>query len=162
MSEANQLVLGFHHPGVTVPDLDAGIAFYSQLFGYEVLLRSSWEKDNKHFNQIVGLQGSAARFCMLKGANAYLELFEYSAPAHKSGTVDQQANELGIRHLAFLVSDVEEALKRCVELGGSKMNDPSAIPGRAAAVYCRDPFGNLLELVQSLGGFPELAGGPQC
>ena len=161
MSEANRLVLGFHHPGITVPDLDAGVAFYSQLLGYEVVVRSAWEKDNKHFNQIVGLQGSAARFCMLKGANAYLELFEYSAPAPKSGTSAQQANALGIRHLAFLVSDVEEALRRCVELGGSKMNEPSVVPGRAAAVYCRDPFGNLLELVQSLGGFPELTNVPQ-
>lgn len=161
MSEANPLVLGFHHPGITVPNLDAGVAFYSRLFGYEVVVQSAWEKDNKHFNQVVGLQGSAARFCMLKGANAYLELFEYSAPVTVSGALAQQANELGIRHLAFLVSDVEEALRRCVELGGSKMNDPSAVPGRAAAVYCRDPFGNLLEFVESLGGFPELVAGPQ-
>ena len=161
MSEANRLVLGLHHPGITVPDLDAGVAFYSQLLGYEVVMRSAWKKDNKHFNQIVGLQGSAARFCMLKGANAYLELFEYSAPAPGSGMLVQQANELGIRHLAFLVSDVEEALRRCVALGGSKMNDPSAVPSRAVAVYCRDPFGNLLEFVESLGGFPELVAGPQ-
>ena len=161
MSEANQLVLGFHHPGINVPDLDAGVAFYRRLLGWEVVGRSAWKADNEHFNQIVGLQGSAARLCMLKGANAYLELFEYSAPALGGEAPAKPANEPGIRHLAFLVSDVEEALRRCVELGGSKMNDPSAVPGRAAAVYCRDPFGNLLELVESFGGFPELIGVPQ-
>ena len=47
-------------------------------------------------------------------------------------------------------------LERCVELGGQKMNDPFSVPGGATAVYCRDPFGNLLELVEPGGRFPPL------
>lgn len=156
MSEAGELVLGFHHPGIVVPDLERGMAFYSQLLGYEVILQSAWEADSAFFNQIVGLQGSAARFCMLKGPNAYLELFEYSAPAPRARTAPCQANEMGIRHIAFVVADAERAVQRCVALGGTKINDPVVAPGRAAAVYCRDPFGNLLEFVKPLGAFPEL------
>ena len=158
MDESGKLVLGFHHPGIVVPDLEQGIRFYSQLLGYEVLMQSEWRADSEHFNQIIGLQRSAARFCMLKGPNAYLELFEYSAPAPAPKPPPSQANELGIRHIAFVVADAAQAVARCVALGGAKINDPVVVPGRAAAVYCRDPFGNLLEFVKPLGAFPELPG----
>lgn len=156
MNESDELVLGFHHPGIIVPDLEQGVRFYSQLLGYQVLLQSEWQADNEHFNRIIGLQRSAARFCMLKGPNAYLELFEFSAPATAPKPSPSQANELGIRHIAFVVADAAQAVARCVALGGAKINDPVIAPGRAAAVYCRDPFGNLLEFVKPLGDFPEL------
>lgn len=156
MSESGELVLGFHHPGIVVPDLERGMAFYSQLLGYKVILQSAWDADSERFNQIVGLQGSAARFCMLKGPNAYLELFEFSAPAPEAKASPCQANEMGIRHIAFVVADAQQAVQRCVALGGAKINDPAVAPGRAAAAYCRDPFGNLLEFVEPLGAFPEL------
>jgi len=102
----------------------------------------------------VGLEKSAARFCMLKGKNAYLELFEYAGAPDQAQSHPRQANESGIRHLAFAVSDVDAALDRCVELGGNRINKPVLVPGRASAAYCRDPFGNLLEFVMPLGSFP--------
>ena len=37
MSEADKLVPGFHHPGILVPDLERGMAFHSQLLGYEAI-----------------------------------------------------------------------------------------------------------------------------
>lgn len=155
MTQSAAQVLGFHHPGVVVDDLQKATRFYCELLGYTVYSESSWDQGNQTFNQIVGLAKSAARLRMLKGENAYLELFEYESPPSEPRR-PAEANESGIRHLAFLVNDVAAMLDRCVALGGSKMNDPVSVPGRATAVYCRDPFGNLLEFVQTLGAFPEL------
>lgn len=158
MSAATTPVLGFHHPGVVVSNLDDAIGFYSQLLGYELISESSWEADNAGFNQVVGLERSAARFCMLKGKNAYLELFEYTDAQALSNKPPSQANEPGIRHLAFVVSDIGAVLDQCVALGGSRINEPVLVPGRAAAAYCRDPFGNLLEFVTPMGSFPQALG----
>ena len=155
MTNAADNVIGFHHPGIVVPDLDAGIAFYTQLLGYELYSRSSWDADHDGFNRIVGLERSAARFCMLRGGNSYIELFEYSAPAATSDPRTLGPNEPGIRHIAICVRDVDAALERCEELGGSRINEPVHVPGGATATYCRDPFGNLLELVTPGGRFPK-------
>lgn len=156
MNDSAQLVRGFHHPGIVVPDLDSAIAFYVEFIGCELIRRASWDAEDEGFNQVIGLRGSAARFCLLRCSNSYLELFEYSSPEVLEQPGEYQANQLGIRHIAFVVEDVAAALARCVELGGSKINDPVTMPGRATAVYCRDPFGNLLELVKPRGNFPDL------
>lgn len=156
MNKSADLVVGFHHPGIVVPDLEQAIEFYTELLGYELVSKSSWSSDDDGFNQVVGLEGSAASFCMLRGKNAYLEIFEYSSPPGDQPVQPSYANEPGIRHLSFEVEDVETLLDRCAALGGSRINDPYLVPGRAAAAYCRDPFGNLLEFVKPMGGFPEL------
>lgn len=156
MSRGESLVLGLHHPGVVVPDLDRAIEFYTKLLGFELFRESSWQVGDEGFDQVVGLRNSAARFCMLKGSNTYIELFEYSAPAPTLLPSLYGANEPGIRHLAFAVTDVQTMLEQCVELGGSKINEPFHLTGGATAAYCRDPFGNLLEFVKPGGRFPPL------
>ena len=70
------------------------------------------------------------------------------------------ANDHGIRHLCFQVDDVEEALARVIELGGGKMNEPVTNELGITCVYCRDPFGNLLELIKPAGGFPSIKNTP--
>jgi catechol 2,3-dioxygenase-like lactoylglutathione lyase family enzyme len=154
LDESNNAVIGFHHTGVVVPDIDAAIRFYTELLDFEVYSEGSWDAENAGFNQVVGLDGSAARLCMLKGQNAYLELFEY-VPVLEPARRECNANETGIRHLCFAVRDVQAMLARCIELGGSKINEPYSVPGGATAAYCRDPFGNLIELVAPGGRFPE-------
>ena len=146
----------FHHPGVVVPDLERAIEFYCDVLGFEVYSRSSWDADNAEFNQIVGLDRSAARFCMLRGGNSYIEFFEYEDSDSALTAQLQPASERGLRHLAFVVSDVAAMLDLCVEKGGGRINDPVSIPGAATAAYCRDPFGNLLEFVEPGGRFPPL------
>ena len=86
---------------------------------------------------------------MLRGSGGHLELWRYSAPAQTGRDPGAQgANELGLRHLAIEVTDVAAALDRVVELGGAKLGAPVELSSDGAAVvYCRDPFGTILELM---------------
>jgi len=147
-----------HHPGIVVPDLEAAANFYSTLTGFEIVRETSWTTDHVIFNKVVGLKGSAARLCLLRGKNSYLELFEYSAPASNAVPGEREASDYGIRHLCFEVVSVATVLKQVVALGGSQINDPVTNESGTTAVYCRDPFGNLLELVapSPAGPFPSL------
>ncbi len=145
---------GIHHPGIVVRDLGAAVAFYSEFLDMTVEYEESWNAGDMLYDQGVGLSGSAARGVQLRGANTFLELWEFSAPRQTGpDPAGLGANELGFRHLAIEVDDVDIAFERLQELGGSAMNDPVRFPDGGAAVYARDPFGNIIELTTA-AGFP--------
>lgn len=144
-------VRGIHHAGLVVDDLDAAVQFYTALCDMEIIERDHWRAPAPLEDQAVGLSGSSADGVMLRGSGSYLELWQYSAPAptgQAPGRLD--AHELGLRHLAVEVTDVTEALDRVVELGGGRMGDPVRLDlSGAEVVYCRDPFGTILELMST-------------
>ncbi len=140
-------IRGIHHPGIVVPDLEEAVAFYQGLLAMSVEYEESWVEGDSTYNQAVGLSGSSARGVQLRGINTFLELWQFSNPVQQGpDPASLGANELGFRHLAIEVDDVEAAWERIQELGGSAMNAPVRFPDGGAAVYARDPFGNILEL----------------
>lgn len=142
-------VRGIHHAGLVVDDLDAAIAFYGQLLDMKVIERDRWRPPATAEDQAVGLIGSSADGVMLRGSGSYLELWTYHAPVQVGDDPgDRGAHERGLRHLAIEVDDVAASLARVVELGGSTMGDPVQLDDTGAAVvYCRDPFGTIIELM---------------
>lgn len=142
------MVLAFAHPGLVVPDLDRAIAFYSAMFGFQTMGDEGWS-DSPDMDRAVGLEGSATRGCMMRGHNCFLELWQYSAPEQTAPAPGEQlAHESGIRHLAFYVDDCREEYQRLLALGGQSLGEPVGEPGQGSAVYCRDPFGNIIELAE--------------
>ncbi len=155
-------ILGFAHPAIVVPDLEKAREFYEKMFGFKAIAREDWEHGNHFFDLGTGVKGSSARGYILRGHNCYLELFQYLSPPQSGpdpGTLE--AHEPGIRHLAFYVDDVHQEYDRLLELGGIHMNPPVGSKQEGFVSYCRDPFGNLIELT-TVGGparpLPELDG----
>ena len=144
-------VRGIHHTGLVVDDLDAAITFYGALLDMVEIERDHWRAPAPEFDAAIGLVGSSADGVMLKGSNSFLELWQYKAPAQAGDDpAERGAHERGLRHLAIEVDDVRETLDQIVELGGSRMGEPVDIDNHgAAAVYCRDPFGTILELMSA-------------
>lgn len=141
-------IRGIHHVGLVLPDLDTGIAFYAALLDMEVVERDHWRAPAPVEDQAVGLVGSSADGVMLRGSGSYLELWQYQAPdAVGADPAQRGANERGLRHLAIECDDVEASLARVEELGGTRMGDPVDLGDGAAVVYCRDPFGTIIELM---------------
>ena len=106
-----------------------------------------WEADNEFYNRGVGLVGSAARCYILSGHNCYLEIYQYDSPTRIGPQpAGLGAHELGIRHLSFFVDDVWKEWSRLQSLGGKAMNEPVGNEEFGWATYCRDPFGNIIEL----------------
>ena len=58
-ADLGQLIVGHHHTGLSVPDLEEGVRFYSDLLGFRIIVRKSWEASDT-MDAIVGLTGSAA------------------------------------------------------------------------------------------------------
>jgi catechol 2,3-dioxygenase-like lactoylglutathione lyase family enzyme len=58
------------------------------------------------------------------------------------------ADSPGIRHLAFYVDDCKAEYQRLKDLGGIALGEPAGDDQSGYAVYCRDPFGNIIELAE--------------
>jgi len=143
-------VRGIHHVGLVVDDLDAAVTFYSALLKMDVVERDHWRAPSPLEDQAVGLNGSSADGAMLYGSGSYLEIWKYSSPDSANTSPGHYgAHEPGLRHLAIEVDDVEATLRHVIELGGSAMGQPARFENEAVVVYCRDPFGTILELMST-------------
>ena len=141
---------GIHHTGLVVSDLNAAIAFYVALLDMKVIERDRWRSPDLAADEAVGLVGSSADGAMLRGSGSYLELWQYHSPQQTGDDpAGRGAHELGLRHLAIEVDDVDAALDRLMRLGGSRLGDPLYLKSGAAAVYCRDPFGTIIEFMSA-------------
>ena len=142
---------GIHHAGLVVDDLERAVEFYGRLLDMEPIEIDEWSAPSPQHDQAVGLTGSSARGVMLRGSNSYLELWSYGAPRRVGpNPAELGANEPGLRHLAIEVDDVDAAWRLVQQLGGSAMGEPVVTSDDGAAVvYCRDPFGTILELMST-------------
>lgn len=151
-------VIGVHHIGVSVPDLDRAREFYLDILGgIEEVEPLQWS-DNPFIDAVVGLRGSAARqfFCRL--GNVQIEVFEYSAPPQQAPQDPRRGvNEYGYTHIALQVEDIVAVHDRIVA-AGLPVHAPPALEaitvdenGRKrgyAGTYCRDFFGNVFEILE--------------
>lgn len=140
------MILAFAHPGLVVPDLDQARRFYESMFGFRYFCDEGWAA-NPLADRAIGLNDSVCRGCTLAGHNCYLELFEYHSPAQSGPSPAALGpHEPGIRHLAFFVDDCRTEYRRLLQLGGEVLGEPVDIGGGVYTAYCRDPFGNIIEL----------------
>ena len=143
------MILGFAHPAIVVADLDRARTFYEQMFGFRYFCDEGWE-DDPVADSVVGTKGTACRGVTLAGHNCYLELFEFSQP-ESTPAASPVPHEAGIRHLCFHVDDCRAEYQRLLDLGGEPLGEPTDIGGGIYTVYCRDPFGNIIELAELPG-----------
>jgi len=98
------VIRGIHHVAINTANLERMLAFYRDVVGFEVVFESGW-KDDAQIDSVVGLRGSAAKQAMLRAGNAYLELFEYSAPAARDAAPLRPCDR-GYTHLCLDVTDI--------------------------------------------------------
>lgn len=139
------MIRGVHHLAISTPNLDRFIDHYERWFGFERCGGGGWEPGNERVDTMVGLDGSAARYEMIRLGNLYIEVFQYSAPA---GTpVRPRMCDHGITHLCLYSDDVFADYERLTALGMS-FNCPPGGSAATRATYGRDCDGNVVELLQ--------------
>jgi len=150
-------ILGIHHIGVSVPDLDKAREFYIDILGAQENVAPMEWADNPFIDKVVGLKGSAARqfFCRL--GNLQVEVFEYSAPPQAPLDLTRGVNEYGYTHIALQVEDIAAVHARIVAAGlpvhtppnlSAIMVDKAGDKHGYAGTYCRDFFGNVFEILE--------------
>lgn len=121
------------HTALVVSDLEGSIEFYTRVLGFHVARRLDFGDREL---VIIALGEEPA---------AKIELLRYDATDQKQGVPDDRTL-LGLRHLAFHVSDVGAAYEQLLEAGVRMQDDPPfKRSGGPPIAFGYDPDGVLLE-----------------
>ncbi|TMV86489.1 VOC family protein [Thioclava sp. BHET1] len=148
---------GIEHLGITVPDHDAALAFFTAAFGAIRLYSLVNEQTGPLSAQTVGARnglrfGTSIRaVSMLRLANGpNLEIFEIDRP---SGQPESSISDLGISHFSLTVEDIDLTCARFEEAGGVLLAGPYDLSDQEAGRgnrgrFGRAPWGLLIEMEQ--------------
>jgi catechol 2,3-dioxygenase-like lactoylglutathione lyase family enzyme len=133
------------HVGITVPDVTRAARWYREVLGFEPLgppveVRPGEGHAGAAAADVLGPGFVTLRQAHLTGANGVaLELFEFERPPE---------GMTGLFHFCVVAPDVARTARRIASHGGRRTSRVWQVfegePYRSC--YCRDPFGNLVEL----------------
>jgi catechol 2,3-dioxygenase-like lactoylglutathione lyase family enzyme len=137
------------HVGVNVEDLEAAKEFFLNL-GLEV----QWEADlgGEGVERVIGLKNVSDRAVMLQtpDGRAAIELVKFYSPPDEKGIQPSLANTLGIRHVAFLVDDVEAMVAKLKTKGVELVGEVFNFGNTYKDCFVRGPEGIIVELAEKL------------
>jgi catechol 2,3-dioxygenase-like lactoylglutathione lyase family enzyme len=144
------------HFSFTVSDIERSVRWYTEVLGLELVHRQ--RQENAYTQKLVGIDGAVLEVAQLKipGLDpAYsthmLELIEYIA-ARGEQPESLPTNQVGVAHLALLVTDIHDQYERMRAAGVQFRNPPVEITAGTNrggwACYLSDPDGCTIELLQ--------------
>ncbi len=138
------------HIGIVVDDHAAASAYFIAL-GLEVEGKASVEGDL--VDRINGLDGVRADVVILRtpDGNSQVELAKYHSPAYAGDDGPAPANTPGIRHILFVVDDIEASLAGLRAHGGELVGELENYENSYWLCYVRGPAGIIVELAEEIG-----------
>lgn len=131
------LLTEIDHVAIAVHDLEAAIAYYSDVYGATVDHREVVESD--------GVEEA-----LLKVADSYIQLLTPTRPDSPVAKYLEKKGE-GLHHIGYRVADCAVALES-VKAAGGRVIDEAPRPGSrgttVAFIHPKTTFGTLVELVQ--------------
>jgi catechol 2,3-dioxygenase-like lactoylglutathione lyase family enzyme len=139
------------HVGVVVDDLEAAIAFFSEL-GLE--LEGETTVEGRWVDRVAGLDDVWADIAMMRTPDGHggLELTRYHRPAAIGAEpASAPANTLGLRNIMFAVDDIEDVLDRLGSHGAELVGEVTRYEDSYLLCYVRGPAGIIVALAEQLG-----------
>jgi len=138
------------HVGIVVDDLAAAIEFFAEL-GLEPQGEGSVEGD--WVDRVVGLEGVRADLAMLQtpDGRCRIELAKFHSPPSQGDNAHAPANARGIRHIAFVVEDIDAVIARLQARGAELVGELERYRDVYRLCYVRGPEGIIVELAEKIG-----------
>ncbi|MES2126885.1 MAG: VOC family protein [Pseudomonadota bacterium] len=136
--------------GIVVEDLDAAIAFFTEL-GLDLEGRAPVE--GNWADGVTGLRGMRVEIAMMRTPDGHsrLELSRFLAPAMVADHRAAPVNALGYLRVMFTVEDIDDTLARLGKCGATLVGDVVQYENMYRLCYIRGPEGILIGLAQELG-----------
>jgi catechol 2,3-dioxygenase-like lactoylglutathione lyase family enzyme len=132
----------FNHVGQCVTDLERSKRFYCDLFGFTLEREINPPDDSSaKLMSLTPPMSMTAAYLVRDGL--VLELLHYAAEGQTQPFRPRTMNEPGLTHLSLSVDDIPDLCARIPEFGGEVVESTNI----GAAVFVRDPDGQLLELL---------------
>lgn len=143
----------FSHIGLSVPDLDKAVQFYTEVLGWYVIMEpAEVQNDDTPIGQmcrdVFGEDWEKFRIAHLStGDKIGVELFEF--PQNEQPKDNFEYWKTGIFHFCVQDPDIEGLVEKVVSRGGKQRMPireyyPNDKPYKM--VYVEDPFGNIFEI----------------
>jgi catechol 2,3-dioxygenase-like lactoylglutathione lyase family enzyme len=135
--------------GIVVEDLDAAIAFFSEL-GLELEGRAPVQGD--WADDVTGLRGMRVEIAMMRTPDGHsrIELSRFLAPPVAADHRNAPVNALGYLRVMFTVEDIDATLARLVQRGAKMVGKVARYEDLYRLCYVRGPEGILIGLAQQL------------
>ena len=141
---------GIRHTGIVVRDLEKALYFYRDLLGFKIVKKTRESGD--YIDTVCGLKNASVVIAKLSSDdNNLIELLCFSSPASESSAVAGSLTDKGFTHISFTVENIDVIYESLNKAGICFNSSPQvSADGYAKVVFCRDPEGNFIELVEVL------------
>jgi len=138
------------HVGIVVDVLAAAKAFFAEL---GLQLQGEGQVEGGWVDRVVGLEGVRVEYAMLETPDGHgrLELVKFHSPSGPGGDGHAPANTLGLRHVAFVVDDIDAAVAAVRARGGELVGEVERYEDIYRLCYVRGPEGIIVELAERIG-----------
>lgn len=139
----------WHHTGIAVSSVDAALAHYSGLLGFEVVFEAQDMSDL--IQSMTGVPGLRADLVQCRAAYSK-QVLEFIRFRNIPTTVDDRLPlQPGRAHAAFLVPDLDRAVWENARAGGEMLGSITEF-SEGRAVYCADQSGTVVEWEEAAQG----------
>jgi methylmalonyl-CoA/ethylmalonyl-CoA epimerase len=135
MAKSGIVEVNPHHFGVSVPDIEASVKWYEEMFGFAVAKRME--------------MGTGGKIVFVRRGDFYIEFFQMTGAQPLPDDRRFPQKDLmthGWKHLSFVVKDAHKAAAALKERGVEVVMEGGE--GARAMAFIRDNAGNLIELNQ--------------
>ena len=136
------------HINIVVSNLEEAEEFY-KLLGFKTVHHASLK--GEWIDKVVGIKNIDAKYVKmsLAGEKTDLELIQYYSPVGEKQPTISKANQIGLRHIAFEVDDIEAEVERLEKKGVKFMSKVCKYPDIGKElIYFYGPDGIILELAK--------------
>ena len=137
------------HVGIVVEDLDAAIEFFTHL-GLESSGKGGVE--GEWVGRIIGLEDVKAEMAMMRAPDGptEIELVRFHNPPAQPSDSAGPSNALGLRHITFLVDDINTVVEGLKARGAELVGEVVRYENVYELCYVRGPEGIIVELAEKL------------
>ncbi len=140
------MIKGLHHAALAVPDMQQALDFYCGVLGFEVVM--DVDLPGGVMEAPFGIEQAGCKVRMIHKGGTQIELFEFEHS--EAGDPARPVNREGITHIALASDDVPGDYAS-LTAAGVAFNTPVQGDSPSRWAYGRDPFGNVIELLEASG-----------
>jgi catechol 2,3-dioxygenase-like lactoylglutathione lyase family enzyme len=137
------------HVGIVVNDLATAIEFFVEL-GLEP--GGKGQVEGEWVDRIIALDGTKAELAMLQTPDGHgeIELVKFHSPPTQGGDPHAPSNTPGLRHLSFLVDDIDVVVAGLRARGTDLVGELVRYENSYRLCYVRGPEGIIIELAEKI------------